>query len=74
MLIDLYKEKLLKLHFALILEPEGFFGSSKQLPYELNKMAFSPTDLKSDEHRAEHPLGRVQFWRMETPKYGNLER
>ena len=22
-------------------------------------MAFSPTDLKSDEHRARHPLGRV---------------
>ena len=30
-----------------------------QLPYELNRMAFSPTALKSDEHRARHPLGRV---------------
>ena len=29
------------------------------LPYELNKMAFHPKDLKSDEHRARHPLGRV---------------
>lgn len=29
------------------------------LPYELNRMAFSPKDLKSDEHRARHPLGRV---------------
>ena len=27
-----------------------------ELPYELNKMAFSPTDLKSDEHRARHPF------------------
>ena len=30
-----------------------------QLPYELNRMAFSPKDLKSDAHRARHPLGRV---------------
>ncbi len=29
------------------------------LPYEINKMAFHPEDLKSDEHRARHPLGRV---------------
>lgn len=29
------------------------------LPYELNKMAFHPKDLKSDDHRARHPLGRV---------------
>ena len=29
------------------------------LPYELNNMAFHPKDLKSDEHRARHPLGRV---------------
>jgi len=29
------------------------------LPYELNKMEFNPKDLKSDEHRARHPLGRV---------------
>lgn len=29
------------------------------LPYELNKMAFHPKDLKSDAHRARHPLGRV---------------
>ncbi len=29
------------------------------LPYEINKMAFHPSDLKSDEHRARHPLGRV---------------
>ncbi len=29
------------------------------LPYDINKMAFHPQDLKSDEHRARHPLGRV---------------
>ena len=29
------------------------------LPYELNQMAFHPKDLKSDAHRARHPLGRV---------------
>ena len=51
----------LKLHFApnsrasrisWLLEELG-------LPYELNLMAFHPKDLKSDEHRARHPLGRV---------------
>ena len=30
-----------------------------ELPYEINKMAFHPKDLKSDEHRERHPLGRV---------------
>ncbi len=30
-----------------------------ELPYELNKMKFHPSDLKSDEHRGRHPLGRV---------------
>ena len=29
------------------------------LPYELNRMDFHPKDLKSDVHRARHPLGRV---------------
>ncbi|MEO1407427.1 MAG: glutathione S-transferase family protein [Pseudomonadota bacterium] len=29
------------------------------LPYEVNKLAFHPSALKSDEHRARHPLGRV---------------
>jgi len=29
------------------------------LDYELNRMDFHPKDLKSDEHRARHPLGRV---------------
>ncbi len=52
---------MLKLHFApnsravrtlWLLEELG-------LPYELNMMAFHPKDLKSDEHRARHPLGRI---------------
>ena len=29
------------------------------LDYELNRMDFHPKDLKSDEHRARHPLGRI---------------
>ena len=29
------------------------------LPYELNRMDFHPKDLKSEAHRARHPLGRV---------------
>ena len=29
------------------------------LPYALNRMDFHPKDLKSDAHRARHPLGRV---------------
>lgn len=52
---------MLKLHFtptsravriAWLLEELG-------LDYELNKMEFHPKHLKSDEHRARHPLGRV---------------
>ncbi len=30
-----------------------------ELPYELNAMRFHPEDLKSEAHRARHPLGRV---------------
>jgi glutathione S-transferase len=29
------------------------------LPYELNRMDFHPKDLKSDDHKARHPLGRI---------------
>lgn len=52
---------MLKLHFA----PNSRAGrivwllEELELPYEINKMDFSPKDLKSDEHRARHPLGRV---------------
>jgi glutathione S-transferase len=30
-----------------------------EIPFELNAMAFHPKDLKSEEHRARHPLGRI---------------
>ncbi|MBJ22758.1 MAG: glutathione S-transferase family protein [bacterium] len=52
---------MLKLHFA----PNSRAGrvvwllEELELPYEINKMAFHPKDLKSDSHRARHPLGRV---------------
>ena len=52
---------MLKLHFA----PNSRAGrivwllEELGLPYDINKMAFSQEDLKSDEHRARHPLGRV---------------
>ena len=52
---------MLKLHFA----PNSRAGrivwllEELELPYDINKMAFHPKDLKSDEHRQRHPLGRV---------------
>ncbi|MEM9176910.1 MAG: glutathione S-transferase family protein [Myxococcota bacterium] len=52
---------MLKLHFA----PNSRAGrivwllEELGLEYEINKMAFHPKDLKSDEHRGRHPLGRV---------------
>jgi glutathione S-transferase len=52
---------MLKLHYA----PNSRAGrivwllEELDLPYELNRMDFHPKDLKSDEHRARHPLGRV---------------
>lgn len=52
---------MLKLHFA----PNSRAGrivwllEELGLDYELNKMAFHPKDLKSEEHRRRHPLGRV---------------
>ncbi len=52
---------MLTLHFA----PNSRAGrivwllEELQLPYKLNRMDFHPKDLKSDEHRARHPLGRV---------------
>jgi glutathione S-transferase len=56
------KEKeMLKLHFA----PNSRAGrivwllEELGLDYELNRMDFHPKDLKSDEHRRRHPLGRV---------------
>ena len=52
---------MLTLHFA----PNSRAGrivwllEELKLEYDINKMAFNPKDLKSDEHRARHPLGRV---------------
>jgi len=52
---------MLKLHFA----PNSRAGrivwllEELGLEYEINKMEFHPKDLKSPEHRARHPLGRV---------------
>ncbi len=52
---------MMKLHFA----PNSRAGrivwllEELGLEYDLNGMAFHPKDLKSDEHRARHPLGRV---------------
>ena len=52
---------MLTLHFA----PNSRAGrivwllEELDLEYDINKMAFNPKDLKSDEHRARHPLGRV---------------
>jgi glutathione S-transferase len=52
---------MLKLHFA----PNSRAGrivwllEELGLPYDLNRMAFHPKDLKSEAHRARHPLGRV---------------
>ena len=52
---------MLKLHFA----PNSRAGriawllEELGLDYEVNRMDFHPKDLKSDEHRSRHPLGRV---------------
>ena len=52
---------MLKLHFA----PNSRAGrivwllEELGLAYDINKMSFHPKDLKSDEHRARHPLGRI---------------
>ena len=52
---------MLTLHFA----PNSRAGrivwllEELELAYDINKMAFHTQDLKSDAHRARHPLGRV---------------
>ena len=52
---------MLTLHFAPNSRAGRIFWllEELELPYELNRMAFDPRDLKSDAHRARHPLGRV---------------
>ena len=51
---------MLKLHFAPNSRAERILWllEELELPYELNEMAFHPSDLKSDEHRARF-LGRI---------------
>lgn len=51
----------LKLHFAPNSRASriSWLLEELDLPYELNAMAFHPKDLKSDEHRDRHPLGRI---------------
>ena len=52
---------MLKLHFAPNSRARRIVWLLEELglPYDINKMSFHPKDLKSDEHRARHPLGRV---------------
>jgi glutathione S-transferase len=52
---------MLKLHFAPNSRASriSWLLEELDLPYALNSMAFHPKDLKSDEHRARHPLGRI---------------
>ncbi|GAB5489210.1 MAG: glutathione S-transferase [Parasphingorhabdus sp.] len=51
----------LKLHFAPNSRASriSWLLEELELPYKLNAMAFHPKDLKSDEHRDRHPLGRI---------------
>lgn len=52
---------MLKLHFAPTSRAVRVLWLLEELglEYALNKMRFHPQDLKSDAHRARHPLGRV---------------
>ena len=51
----------LKLHFAPNSRASriSWLLEELELPYELNLLQFHPKDLKSEEHRARHPLGRI---------------
>jgi glutathione S-transferase len=55
------ENRMLKLHFAPNSRAGRIVWLFEELgvEYELNKMAFHPKDLKSDEHRQRHPLGRI---------------
>ncbi len=52
---------MLTLHFAPNSRASRIYWLLKELdlPFELNRMDFHPKHLKSEEHRARHPLGRV---------------
>ena len=56
---------MLKLHFAPNSRAERILWllEELELPYELNEMAFHPSDLKSDEHRARHPAWKDSCFR-----------
>ena len=52
---------MLKLHFCSNSRAERILWLLEELKidYNLNKIKFHPAELKSDEHRKRHPLGRV---------------
>ena len=52
---------MLKLHFCSNSRAQRVLWllEELQLSYTLNKIKFHPSELKSDEHRKRHPLGRV---------------
>ena len=52
---------MLKLHFSSNSRAQRILWLLKELklPFELNNIKFHPSELKSEEHRKRHPLGRV---------------
>ena len=52
---------MLKLHFCSNSRSQRVLWILEELklPYTLNKIKFHPSELKSEEHRKRHPLGRV---------------
>ena len=52
---------MLKLHFCSNSRAERVLWLLEELKlkYELNKIKFHPSELKSEEHRSRHPLGRI---------------
>ena len=52
---------MLTLHFCSNSRAQRFLWLLEELKlsYNLNKIKFHPSELKSDEHRKRHPLGRV---------------
>ena len=52
---------MLKLHFCSNSRAQRVLWLLEELnlKYNLNKIKFHPSELKSDEHRQRHPLGRV---------------
>ncbi len=52
---------MLKLHYSSNSRAQRILWLLKELnlPFELNHIKFHPAELKSEEHRKRHPLGRV---------------